>query len=448
MPQCGADLHLHDQFCLKLAPAARMLTTLGHNSTTSNDPYANAGMQGPIAEIVAKYVTYSDALRTTPLSEDLDLEALSRQLRLGDCGPAPEPLRAATPHAAAVTPGGAGANALPGGDIPINPASSLWRQAASQWQQASCQWNATSRMTPMASVSVPGTPSAFAAARTLGTNWAITQAAHQTGALARRSAYLQSPASLALQQEAPCGAQLAAAAQQLAIASARDDAQPYCTPLPSTGLSSRCPELDAQVEGAAATPARVPMLSSPRLGHADGALDTTVTPVLDLVAAAELQMSPLNSHGQPVQSGVATEVLHIPTDYADGSTAPASGSPAAGQWTAVAGSSTASPELRLDTEQAHTTPRAACAGAAAWPPVDVHERSPASMPLMARSSAPASSGLRHLRSRLRSAGRGRSLNELVTSARRRREQCASIADLLGQVALPCYAFRSHLNTWV
>ena len=111
--------------------------------------------------IIDKYTAYSNAIRHTPLSEDLDLEALSKQLGLGHCEPTPSAWdslqHASTPvH---VTGGGlqphsvaAAQHAFPA--IP-NAASILWRQAASQWQEASWQWNATARMTPMPPLHMP-----------------------------------------------------------------------------------------------------------------------------------------------------------------------------------------------------------------------------------------------------------------------------------------------------
>ena len=120
-------------------------------------------LQGAIQATLAKYITYADTLRTTPLDTDLDLEALSRRLHLGYSEPLAPACDAAaitgavasavhTPSQRAVADAAGMGVGTPAAtvavDLAMNPASSLWRQAASQWQQASSQWVATSRLTP------------------------------------------------------------------------------------------------------------------------------------------------------------------------------------------------------------------------------------------------------------------------------------------------------------
>ena len=153
-----------------------------------------SNVQAPIDAILDKYRAYSAALRTTPLTQDIDLAALTTQLRLGDCDAvrapdpattqqqsgkdvlhsssgqldrqiqascasldaqkqyAPEPQVAtsvqATPVADMATGAQRSVHQCAGRGLPLNPASTLWRQAASQWQQASLQWCNTSQMTP------------------------------------------------------------------------------------------------------------------------------------------------------------------------------------------------------------------------------------------------------------------------------------------------------------
>jgi hypothetical protein len=100
-------------------------------------------VQETFSAILQKYAEFARCAAKTPLDLQLDIVALSQQLRLGLSGPS---ARSDTQTPAIDVGVGSQASPLFGGGSSL--ASSLWRQAASQWQQAGRQWHATSYVTP------------------------------------------------------------------------------------------------------------------------------------------------------------------------------------------------------------------------------------------------------------------------------------------------------------